>query len=125
MVHLGYINARDSRFGRDSASSHVATHRFRSARWAQAVLVLHMSSPVVLSRERFRAKEVGAAWLWTVISLLLLMFVIDMSIQVCLGSKLLVAVGVRASVLPVVVSLVVVELMNLVKSSATFLAHQS
>jgi hypothetical protein len=83
-----------------------------------------MSPPVILAREGLPAFEILATLLGAMETLLLLMLVIDVPIKMRLGTKLLAAVRVRANMFSVVESLVVIQLVDLVKTSVAFFASK-
>lgn len=86
------------------------------------MLIGHVPSPVVLPGEGFAPLKVSAARVDAVVCFRFQMLVVDMSIEMCLGTELLVALGIRAVVLAVMVTFVVVEFVGLVEVSSTLVA---
>lgn len=88
-------------------------HKTLHVGWIDAeipVLLAKVAHPVVFARKRFPALDrVRASRFGTVEFPRLFMLVIDVTIQVCLRTKLLVAAVYRAFVLPLVVSLMMTK----------------
>lgn len=89
------------------------------------MLVDHVPLPVVLSGKQFTACEVLAALYRTMETLRLFVFVVYMSIQMRFRTEFLVTSIVGAGMLAIVIPLVVVQLVNLIKIPATFLAYKN
>lgn len=90
--------------------------RFRVQRGVHTMLVDHVPPPVVLPGETLSAGSgIGALWLEAVELAGLLMFVVDVTVKVRLGTESLVAVTMGALMRPVMVPPVMVQLMDLIK----------
>ena len=89
----------------------------------ETMLVLHVPAPIVLARDRLTPNlGVGAGRLGAMILSGLHMLVVDVTVQMSLGAELATTAVVRTLVWSLVVPLVMVELVNLVKHAAAFLA---
>lgn len=102
-------------------SSNRLVHSFELVR-RNPVFVGHVPSPVIFPRESLASFEVSAAWIGAVIRLRLQMFVVDMAVEMRLGAESLVAPVVRAVVLAVMITFMMVEFMRLVELPLTFIA---
>lgn len=89
------------------------------------MLVEHVPPPVVFSGEGFAALSRVRAFLLCAVKLArLAMLVVDVAVQVCLCSKLHLAARMWALVRSLVVSLMMIQLVDLVENAITLCARE-
>lgn len=87
------------------------------------MLVDHVPPPVVLPGETLAAGSgIGAPWLEAVELAGLLMFVVDVTVEVRLGTESLVAVTMGALMRPIMIPPVMIQLVYLIKRALALVA---
>lgn len=105
----------------DLVSSHRLVHCLEML-GRSLVLLNHVPPPVILSGERLAPLEVGTARVCTVIRLGLQVLVVDVTVEMCLGTELLVTTFVGAVVLAVMIALVMVKFVKMVETPPALVA---